>query len=133
MATFRLSQNLGCITRDRPTLLPALEDERRRLRARRLVSRSMAPLARIMHAWSAAGPLSSVLTAFPTLGLLGRVDDYACAALGRKVLSARRFRPFASTTRELCGLTRSAPILGWARSEVLLSLKPTSAEAGVLK
>ena len=62
--------------------------------------------ARIMHAWSAAGPLSSVLTAFPTLGLLGRVDDYACAALGRKALSARRYRPFASTTRELCGLAR---------------------------
>jgi len=57
-----------------------------------------------MHAWSAAGPLSSVLTAFPTLGLLGRVHDYPCAALGRKALSARRFRPFASTTRELCGL-----------------------------
>ena len=64
----------------------------------------VAPLARIMHAWSAAGLLSSVLTAFPTLGLLGRVHDYACAALGRKALSARRFRPFASTTRELCGL-----------------------------
>ena len=61
-------------------------------------------LACIIHAWSAAGPLSSVLTAFPTLGLLCRVDGYACASLGRKALSARRFRPFASTTSELCGL-----------------------------
>ena len=38
--------------------------------------------ARIIHAWSAAGPLSSALTAFPTLELLDRVDDYDCAAPG---------------------------------------------------
>ncbi len=57
-----------------------------------------------MHALSAAGPGSSALTAFPTLGLLDRVHDYDCGAFGRKALSARRFRPFASKTRELSGL-----------------------------
>ena len=61
-------------------------------------------LARIMHALSAAEPRSSALTALPTLGLLNRVHDYASAALGRNALSARRFRLFASTTRELFGL-----------------------------
>ena len=60
-----------------------------------------------MHALSAAGPGSSALTAFPTLGLLDRVHDYDCGAFGRKALSARRFRPFASKTRELSGLRRS--------------------------
>ncbi len=57
-----------------------------------------------MQALSAAGPGSSALTALPTLGLLNRVHDYACAALGRNALSARRLRPFASTPYELCGL-----------------------------
>ena len=61
-------------------------------------------LARIIHKLSAAGPRSSALTALPTLGLLNRVHDYACAALGRNALSARRLRPFASTPDELCGL-----------------------------
>ena len=57
-----------------------------------------------MHALSAAEPGSSALTALPTLGLFNRVNDYASAALGRNALSARRFRLFASTTRELSGL-----------------------------
>ncbi len=57
-----------------------------------------------MHALSAAEPGSSALTALPTLGLFNRVHDYASAALGRNALSARRFRLFASTTRELSGL-----------------------------
>ena len=57
-----------------------------------------------MHALSATEPGSSALTALPTLGLLNRVHDYASAALGRNALSARRFRLFASTTRELSGL-----------------------------
>ncbi len=61
-------------------------------------------LARIMHALSAAEPGSSALTALPPLGLLNRVHDYASAALGRNALSARRFRLFASITRELSGL-----------------------------
>ncbi len=61
-------------------------------------------LARIIHKLSAAGPLSSLLTALPTLRLLSRVQDYARAALGRKVLSARRLRPFASIPCELRGL-----------------------------
>ncbi len=39
-------------------------------------------LARIMHEFSAAGPGSSALTALPTLGLLDRVHDYDCGALG---------------------------------------------------
>ncbi len=60
-----------------------------------------------MQALSAAGPGSSALTALPTLGLLNRVHDYASAALGRNALSARRFRLFASTTRELSGLAWS--------------------------
>ncbi len=58
-----------------------------------------------MHALSAAEPGSSALTALPTLGLLNRVHDYASAALGRNALSARRFQLFASTTRELSGLS----------------------------
>ncbi len=61
-----------------------------------------------MHALSAAEPGSSALTALPTLGLLNRVHDYASAALGRNALSARRFRLFASTTRELSGLARAS-------------------------
>ncbi len=56
-------------------------------------------LARIMHEFSAAGPGSSALTAFPTLGLLDRVHDYDCGALRCKALSERCFRPFASKTR----------------------------------
>ncbi len=58
-----------------------------------------------MHALSAAEPGSSALIALPTLGLLNRVHDYASAALGRNALSARRFQLFASTTRELSGLS----------------------------
>ena len=50
-------------------------------------------LARIMHEFSAAGPGSSALTALPTLGLLDRVHDYDCGALGRKALSEQCFRP----------------------------------------
>ena len=45
-------------------------------------------------------PRSSALTVLPTLGLLNRVHDYACAALGRDALSARHLRPFASTPCE---------------------------------
>ncbi len=53
-----------------------------------------------MHEFSAAGPGSSALTALPTLGLLDRVHDYDCGALGSKALSERCFRPFASKTRD---------------------------------
>ncbi len=65
-----------------------------------------------MHALSAAEPGSSALTALPTLGLLNRVHDYASAALGRNALPARRFRLFASTTRELSGLGSLGSFLG---------------------
>ncbi len=54
---------------------------------------------------------------WPTLRLLNRVHDYACAALVCNALSAGRLRPFASTPYEL---------LGQAPSEVSLRLKPTS-------
>ena len=67
-------------------------------------------LARTMHEFLAAGPGSSALTAFPTLGLLDRVHDYYCGALGRKALSERRFRPFASKTRALSGLAGPADL-----------------------
>ena len=60
-----------------------------------------------MHEFSAAGPGSSALTALPTLGLLDRVHDYDCGALGCKALSERCFRPFASKTRELSRLAVS--------------------------
>ena len=63
-----------------------------------------------MREFSAAGPGSSALTALPTLGILDRVPDYDCGALGRKALSERRFRPFASKTRELSGLEASSSI-----------------------
>ena len=75
-------------------------------RSRFGLRRNASKLTRIMHALSVAEPGSSALTALPTLGLLNRVHDYASAALGRNALSARRFRLFASTTRELSGLKR---------------------------
>ena len=62
-------------------------------------------LSPIIHKLSAAGPGSSALTALPTLGLLDRVHDYDCGPSGvNETLSERRFRPFASKTRELSGL-----------------------------
>ncbi len=72
-----------------------------------------------MHALSAVEPGSSALTALPTLGLLNRVHDYASAALGRNALSARRFRLFASTPRELSGLVTLA--LLWLLLSISLS------------
>ncbi|MFQ5740506.1 MAG: hypothetical protein ACE5JX_15985, partial [Acidobacteriota bacterium] len=53
-------------------------------------------LARTIHQLSAAAPLSSALTALPTLGLLDVMHDYASGGLGRNALSARRFRRLAT-------------------------------------